>query len=72
MTKTYRLNKTDIRQRREGLFQTLTQVSPSLHTLLSARLVEHTKWRQSNSQIVLTNGLGHLLHQLKHKLAALL
>jgi hypothetical protein len=68
----YRFYKADVGEVRVGALQLLAQVRPRLDALLAARLVEETEWREPDSQILLPNGSGKRIHELKHKSAPLL
>ena len=45
---------------------------PGLQTLLATGLVKQAERRQTDGEVLLANGLGQLVHELKHKAAALL
>jgi len=54
-----------------GLLQTLAKMSPRLEPLLTTGLIEQTKRRETNRQVLLADCGCKLIHQLENKLAAL-
>lgn len=69
---TYRLDEADIRQMRMRLFQALAEEGPSLDSLFSTRLVEQSKRREPDRQVILAHRPDKSIHELENEAAAVL
>lgn len=69
---THRLDKANVGKMGKSPLQLATQMRPGFETLLATRLVEQTKRRQADRQILLADGLRKRIHELHDEPASLL